>query len=70
MLLTAGSGWWQIALAMTVTLLVARFVSPQPGFALAAVVQSLIALVIVTGAPFLRLVDGPSAGRRPSSSRR
>lgn len=61
-LLAAGSGWWQIALAMTVTLLVARFVSPQPGFALAAVVQSLIALVIVTGAPFLRLVDGAVGG--------
>lgn len=61
-LVAAGSGWWQIAVAMTVTLLVARFLSPQPGFALAAVVQSLIALVIVTGAPFLRLVDGAVGG--------
>jgi uncharacterized membrane protein YgaE (UPF0421/DUF939 family) len=61
-LVTAGSGWWQIAVAMTMTLLVARFLSPQPGFALAAVVQSLIALVIVTGAPFLRLVDGAIGG--------
>lgn len=61
-LLVAGSGWWQIALAMTLTLVVARFLSPQPGFALAAVVQSLIALVLVTGAPFLRLVDGAIGG--------
>ncbi|MBB3158975.1 uncharacterized membrane protein YgaE (UPF0421/DUF939 family) [Microbacterium proteolyticum] len=61
-LVTAGSGWWQIAVAMTSTLLVARFLSPQPGFALAAVVQSLIALVVVTGAPFLRLVDGAIGG--------
>ena len=57
-LLVAGAGWWQIALAMFVTLVVARFLSPQPGFALAAVVQSLIALVLVTGAPFVRLLDG------------
>lgn len=61
-LVAAGSGWWQIAVAMTATLLVARFLSPQPGFALAAVVQSLIALVVVTGAPFLRLVDGCVGG--------
>jgi uncharacterized membrane protein YgaE (UPF0421/DUF939 family) len=61
-LVTAGSGWWQIAVAMTVTLVVARFLSPQPGFALAAVVQSLIALVVVTGAPFLRLADGAIGG--------
>lgn len=61
-LLAAGSGWWQIAVAMTVTLVVARFLSPQPGFALAAVVQSLIALVLVSGAPFLRLVDGAIGG--------
>ncbi|KLD31561.1 hypothetical protein TB15x_23530, partial [Xanthomonas perforans] len=33
-LIVAGAGWWQIALAMTVTLVVARFLSPQPGFAL------------------------------------
>ncbi len=61
-LLVAGAGWWQIAVAMAVTLVVARFLSPQPGFALAAVVQSLIALVLVSGAPFLRLVDGAVGG--------
>ena len=61
-LLVAGAGWWQIALAMFVTLVVARFLSPQPGFALAAVVQSLIALVLVTGAPFVRLLDGAIGG--------
>ncbi|MDQ1084653.1 MULTISPECIES: FUSC family protein [Microbacterium] len=61
-LVTAGTGWWQIAVAMTVTMLVARFLSPQPAFALAAVVQSLIALVLVTGVPFLRLVDGAIGG--------
>ncbi|CAH0135488.1 aromatic acid exporter family protein [Microbacterium sp. Bi128] len=61
-LMIVGAGWWQIGLAMLVTLLVARFLSPQPGFALAAVVQSLIALVLVTGVPFVRLIDGAVGG--------
>lgn len=61
-LLLAGAGWWQLAIAMTLTLVVARFLSPQPGFALAAVVQSLIALIAVGGAPFLRLLDGIVGG--------
>lgn len=61
-LLVGGAGLWQLALAMLLTLVVARFLSPQPAFALAAVVQSLIALVLVGGAPFLRLVDGAVGG--------
>ncbi|MDQ1121434.1 FUSC family protein [Microbacterium trichothecenolyticum] len=61
-LVVAGSGWWQIAVAMSATLVVARFLSPQPGFALAAVVQSLIALVLISGVPFLRLIDGAIGG--------
>lgn len=61
-LLVAGTGWWQIAVALTITLVVARFVSPQPAFAIAAAIQSIIALVLVTDAPFLRLVDGITGG--------
>lgn len=61
-LLLAGAGWWQIGLAMLVTLVVARFLSPQPGFALAAVVQALIALVLISGAPFTRVIDGAVGG--------
>lgn len=61
-LVVAGSGWWQIALALAVTLVVARFLSPQPAFAIAAAIQSVIALVIATGAPFLRLTDGIVGG--------
>ncbi len=44
------------------TLVVARFLSPQPGFALAAVVQSLIALVLVSACRFLRSRDGAIGG--------
>jgi len=62
MLFVAGAGWWQIGIAMLITLVVARFLSPQPGFGLAAVVQSLIALVLISGAPFTRLIDGLVGG--------
>jgi uncharacterized membrane protein YgaE (UPF0421/DUF939 family) len=61
--LVAGNGWWQLALALGVTLLIARFLSPQPAFAIAAAVQALIALTVGVGAPpFLRLVDGVVGG--------
>ncbi|MFG6403592.1 aromatic acid exporter family protein [Microbacterium sp. P04] len=59
----AGSGWWQLALALGVTLIVARLLSAQPGFAIAAAIQALIALTIAAGAPpFLRLLDGLVGG--------
>ena len=35
-LLVAGSGWWQLALALALTLVVARFLSAQASFAIAA----------------------------------
>jgi uncharacterized membrane protein YgaE (UPF0421/DUF939 family) len=60
--LVAGTGWWQIALALGVTLAVARFLSGQPGFAIAAAIQSLIVMVIPSPVPFLRLVDGLVGG--------
>lgn len=60
--LAAGTGWWQIALALGVTLVVARFLSAQPGFAIAAAIQSLIVMVIPSPVPFLRLVDGIVGG--------
>ncbi len=61
-LLLAGTGWWQLALALGVTLLAARFLSPQPGFAIAAAIQSLIVMVIPAGVPFVRLIDGVVGG--------
>ncbi|WP_243073890.1 aromatic acid exporter family protein [Microbacterium sp. SS28] len=62
LLLVAGTGWWQIGLALGVTLVVARFLSPQAGFAIAAAIQSLIVMAIPSPAPFLRVYDGIIGG--------
>ncbi|WP_438352259.1 FUSC family protein [Microbacterium sp. CJ88] len=62
LLLVAGSGWWQLALALGLTLAVARFLSDQASFAIAAAIQSLIVMVIPAGVPFLRLIDGVVGG--------
>lgn len=62
LLIVAGSGWWQLALALGLTLVVARFLSAQASFAIAAAIQSLIVMAIPTTAPFLRLVDGIVGG--------
>ena len=60
--LVAGIGWWQLGLTLAASLAVARFLSPQPGFAIAAAIQSAIVLVIPASVPFLRLVDGVVGG--------
>ena len=60
--LVAGSGWWQIGLALGVTLVVARFLSGQAGVAIAAAIQSLIVMVIPSPVPFLRVIDGAIGG--------
>jgi len=64
LLIVAGTGWWQLALALGLTLAVARFLSPQASFAIAAAIQSLIVMVIpmTGGAPFVRLIDGIVGG--------
>lgn len=62
LLIVAGTGWWQLALALGLTLVVARFLSSQASFAIAAAIQSLIVMVIPATAPFLRLVDGIVGG--------
>jgi uncharacterized membrane protein YgaE (UPF0421/DUF939 family) len=62
LLLFAGSGWWQLALALALTLVVARFLSAQASFAIAAGIQALIVMVIPANAPFSRLVDGLIGG--------
>lgn len=58
----AGSGWWQMALALTLTLAVARLLSPQPSFAISAGIQSIIVMVIATGPAYTRLLDGVVGG--------
>lgn len=62
LLLVAGSGWWQLALALGSTLIVARFLSSQASFAIAAAIQALIVIVIPGSAPFSRLTDGVIGG--------
>lgn len=62
LLIIAGTGWWQLGLALAATLAVARFLSAQPGFAIAAAIQSLIVMIIPTSSPMLRLIDGVVGG--------
>lgn len=53
-----GQGWWQLALALALTLVVARFLLPQPAFAIAAAIQSGIVMAMPGNEPFTRLADG------------
>lgn len=64
LVLLVGSGVWQIAVVLVATLLIARFVSSSPGFAVAAAVQSMLVLLVPAppGGPFLRTVDGLIGG--------
>src|SRR5690554_4168832 len=59
-LLVVGSGWWQLAIVLTVTLFVARLVSPSAPFAIAAGVQSILVMVLPApdGGVFTRSIDG------------
>lgn len=62
-LLIAGGGWWQLALSVALTLVVARFLSPQPGFAVAAGIQTIVVLLLpIPAAPFTRLLDALIGG--------
>lgn len=62
LLLVAGTGWWQLAVALGSTLVVARFVSGQASFAIAAGIQALIVMVIPSTVPLTRLLDGLIGG--------
>lgn len=62
LLTIAGAGWWQAALTLAVTLVVARALSANPTFAIAAAIQALIVIIVPAEAPFLRLVDGIVGG--------
>lgn len=57
-----GIGWWQFAVTLGATLIIARFLSPEPAFALAAAIQSLIVMIIPASAPLQRLTDGIVGG--------
>ncbi len=60
--LIAGVGWWQLGLTLAASLVVARFISDQPAFAIAAAIQAAIVMVVPASIPFLRLIDGVVGG--------
>ena len=59
-----GTGLWQIAVVLFLTLIVARFFSPSAAFATAAAVQSMLVMLIPPpeGGVFTRSIDGLVAG--------
>jgi uncharacterized membrane protein YgaE (UPF0421/DUF939 family) len=59
-----GAGIWQLAVVLLVTILVARALSPNPAFALAAATQSALVIILPSpvGGPFTRSLDGLVAG--------
>ncbi len=62
--LLVGKGPWQLAIVLLATLVVARAVSPQPAFAMAAAVQSVLVVLLPDpeGGPFTRSLDAVIAG--------
>jgi uncharacterized membrane protein YgaE (UPF0421/DUF939 family) len=63
-LLAFGTGVWQIAVALTVTLAAARLLSQGNAFAVVAGVQSMLVIILPAppGGPFVRIVDGLIGG--------
>lgn len=63
-LLVVGSGWWQIAVVLALTLLFARTLSPSAPFAIAAGVQAVLVLSMPApdGGVFTRSIDGLVGG--------
>nr|WP_236778868.1 FUSC family protein [Agromyces seonyuensis] len=64
LLVVAGSGPWQYALALALTLAIARFVSSAPSFTVAAGLQCTLIMLVpaVPGGPFLRTIDAVVGG--------
>ena len=62
--LVVGAGIWQLSLVLLVTIFVARALSPNPTFALAAATQSALVIILPSsvGGPFTRSLDGLVAG--------
>ncbi|MFT4231080.1 MAG: FUSC family protein [Microbacterium sp.] len=56
------TGWWQLGLALAVTLVVARFLSAYPPFAIMAGIQAMIVMTLPVTAPFARLLDAVAGG--------
>lgn len=64
LLIAFGQGVWQLGVALFVTLVVARFLSPAASFAIAAAVQSALVMLLPVpdGGPFVRTLDGLVGG--------
>jgi uncharacterized membrane protein YgaE (UPF0421/DUF939 family) len=62
--LVIGAGVWQLAVVLLVTILVARALSANPAFALAAATQSALVIILPSpvGGPFTRSLDGLVGG--------
>lgn len=62
--LVVGKGWWQLGVVLLATLVVARALSANPAFAIAAAVQSSLIVMLPepAGGPFTRSLDGIVAG--------
>ncbi|QWT23938.1 FUSC family protein [Subtercola sp. PAMC28395] len=63
-LMAFGQGIWQLGVSVAVTLFAARIISPAPGFAVIAGVQSALVAMLpaVQGGPFTRTIDGLVGG--------
>lgn len=62
-LLVLVPGWWELALVLAATLVVARFLSPSPQFAIAAAIQTAIAFMLPLGSfTGMRILDGAVGG--------
>lgn len=59
-----GYGWWQLPSILIVTLLVARFLSSNPPFAIAAGAQSMLVYIVPAppGGPYVRSIDALIGG--------
>ena len=64
LLIGFGDGLWQYAAALALTLAVARLISGNAAFAIAAAIQSTLVMLVPapTGGPFVRTIDGLVGG--------
>ncbi|WP_345375386.1 FUSC family protein [Frondihabitans cladoniiphilus] len=64
LLLVVGKGVWQVGVVILVTLVVARFLTREAAFAIAAATQGVIVMLLPdpAGGPFVRSLDGLVGG--------
>ena len=59
-LLTLGPGVWQLGVVISLALLIARVISPNPAFAITVAIQAVLVQLLTapTGGVFARVIDG------------